>query len=286
MKLHNRTIIVFFALVVLDLAVWGTIFAARPGVPAIYFLDVGQGDSELVVFPGNVKMITDAGPDQKIIKSLEGAIPGERYIDLAVVSHVQKDHFGGFNDVLKRYRIGAFIVNGRTDAEAEAEWSALMGEIERQNIPLIVLGAGDAVRFGEARVDILSPDKNWVQSGESNDTGLVEKITLPLLTALFTADAGFEIEKYLLASGIDLRADILKVGHHGSKYSSSEEFLAAVRPAVAAIEVGKNTYGHPAPETLARLARFAGNVFRTDRDGNIKIEIYGRKLKVLTERSE
>ncbi len=284
MKLHNRTVIVFCALVVLDIAAWGTIFAARPGVPAIYFLDVGQGDSELVVFPGNVKILTDAGPDQKIVRSLENAIPGERYIDLAVVSHVQKDHFGGFNDVLKHYRVGAFIVNGRADAEAESEWNALLREIERQNIPLIVLGVGDAVRVGAARVDILSPDEDWIQSGAPNDTGLVEKITLPSLTALFTADTGFEIEKHLLGRGVDLRADILKVGHHGSKYSSSEEFLTAVRPAVAAIGVGKNTYGHPARETLARLARFAKNVFRTDSDGTVKIEAYGRKLRIITEK--
>jgi competence protein ComEC len=158
-------------------------------------------------------------------------------------------------------------------------------KIKAQNIPLVTLAAGDRVRYTENQIDFLSPDGNWIQSGELNDTGFVELVKAPAFRALLTADTGFNIEDYLVNKNIDIRADVLKVGHHGSKYSSGDAFLAAINPKVAVIEVGENNrYGHPTQETLARLAASVAKVFRTDQNGNIEIFAENGKLKVFAEK--
>ncbi len=272
-----------FFLVVLLIAVWGKILAGiSSDSPKLFFLDVGQGDAELLTLPGNVKVLTDAGPDRKITQSIKNVLGEDRYIDLAVVSHPQLDHFNGFNHLLENYNFGAFIINGR-NAETVGEWPLLLKKIRAKKIPLIVVGAGDAILYRGASIAILSPDALHLQSGELNDTGIVELVKAGPLTALLTADIDSRVETYL-ADRFDLRADILKVPHHGSKYSSSEAFLSAVKPRIAGIEVGKNRYGHPTPETLARLEAVAESVFRTDRNGTIEVEARGGKLRVYAER--
>lgn len=242
--------------------------------PRFYFLDVGQGDAEVVALPGGVTIMTDAGPDTKVLESLPKALPqGDTYIDIAIISHPQLDHFGGYNFILDHYRVGAFIYNGRSASPGNAAWSALVAKIKKKNIPLITLGEGDVIRYGNNEIDILSPDPDFAQSGALNDTGLVELIKAPPLRALFTADIGFNIESALLAQHQDLRADILKIAHHESKDASSAAFLRAVNPRAAVIEVGaKNSYGQPASLTLGEIASStSAQVFRTDRDGTISI---------------
>ena len=168
------------------------------------------------------------------------------------------------------------------DDPGVAEWAALKKKIAAKHIPLITLGAGDSVHYEENEVDILSPNAEFGESAELNDTGLVEMVKTADFRALFTADIGFNIEDWLIANVKDLHADILKVPHHGSKYASGDAFLRAVDPSVAVIEVGaKNTYGQPGAATLARLASstraefFAptkmarGNLFR---DGKLVVE--------------
>ena len=124
------------------------------------------------------------------------------------------------------------------------------------------------------------------QSAELNDTGLVELIKTADFRALFTADIGFNIEDWLVANVKDLRADILKVPHHGSKYASGDVFLRAVDPAVAVIEVGaKNTYGQPGAATLARIASSTrATVFRTDQNGTVEVYYENRKLMIAREK--
>jgi competence protein ComEC len=285
---HNH---IFAALLVaflaLDIFAWCEIFAYNvPNEAKAYFLDVGQGDSELMVFPGGMAMMTDAGPTDAVLGSLEKALPGKRYIDLALITHPQTDHFNGYNFILDHYDVGAFLYNGRDDDPGVAEWVALKEKIKEKQIPFITLGAGDSVRYGNDEVDILSPDHEFDESAELNDTGLVEMIKTAHFRALFTADIGFNIEDWLTANIKDLRADILKVPHHGSKYSSGEAFLRAVDPSAAVIEVGaKNTYGQPGAATLARLASSTrAQVFRTDQNGNVEIYYEGGALKIEREK--
>jgi competence protein ComEC len=238
-----------------------------------------------MVFPDGMTMMTDAGPTDAVIQSLGKALPGAKYIDLALITHPQLDHFNGYNFILDHYGIGAFLYNGRDDPGV-AEWGALKQKIAEKHIPLITLAAGDRVRYGAAEVDILSPDAEFAQSAELNDTGLVERVRTPDLRALFTADIGFNIEEWLIAHVEDLRADILKVPHHGSKYASGESFLRAVDPEIAVIEVGaKNTYGQPGAATLARLASSTrAAVFRTDQNGTVEISADGGRLKIEREK--
>jgi competence protein ComEC len=281
-KKHYFFAAVLVMLAVSDIFCWFQIFLDRPPFGArAYFLDVGQGDSELVAFANGVTMMTDAGPTNKVIDSLGKALPGKRYIDLALITHPQTDHFNGYNFILDRYDVGAFLYNGRDDPGV-AEWMELKNKIAAKHIPFITLGGGDSIHIAGSEVDILSPNAAFAGSAELNDTGLVEMVQTESFRALFTADTGFNIEDWLVANARDLHADILKVPHHGSKYASNDAFLRAVDPAVAVIEVGaKNTYGHPGAATLARIASSThAAVFRTDQNGTIEIFSENGKLKV------
>ena len=290
-KTKKRNSIIFalaVATIVLDGVIWHDIISARAAsVTHDYFLDVGQGDSELIVFPGNVKVMTDAGPTDQVLASLAYALPpGDDYIDLAIISHPQLDHFNGYNFILDHYRVGAFIYNGRDDDPGVAQWPALKAKIAAKGIPLITLGGGDKIFVGKNEVDMLSPNLAFDQSAELNDTGFVELIKTPEFRTLLTADIGFNVEDWLVANHIDIRADVLKVPHHGSKYSSGDEFLRAVNPRVAVIEVGaNNTYGHPGSSTLARLASSTDAlIFRTDKNGTVEVYPEGEKLKIKKEK--
>jgi competence protein ComEC len=277
---------ILFAFAASDIFVWREIFAGCPsGIARAYFLDVGQGDSELVVFPDGVAIMTDAGPTDAVLGGLAKALPGKHYIDLALVTHPQMDHFNGYNFILDHYEIGAFLYNGRDDPGVAA-WAALKQKIATKHIPFITLGAGDGVREAENEIDILSPNAAFAESAELNDTGLVEMITTADFRALFTADIGFNIEDWLMENVKDLHAEILKVPHHGSKYASGDAFLRAVDPAVAVIEVGeKNTYGQPAAATLARIASSTrAAVFRTDQNGTVGISLKDNALEIEREK--
>ncbi|HUX35466.1 MAG TPA: MBL fold metallo-hydrolase [Candidatus Paceibacterota bacterium] len=284
-KFDNLIILFFILLFAADALVWQQVaFGKNSTHPAIHFMDVGQGDSELAIFPGNVKVLTDAGPDSKITGELE-KIPAlaDKYIDIAVITHPQLDHFGGFEYLLDRYRIGAFVYNGRSDSPGVEEWTNLIKKISGKNIPLIKLGSGDAIKYTGSRIDFLSPNASLAQSQELNDTGLIEMMNFGEIKALLVADIDSATENYL-ANRFDLQADILKVAHHGSKYSASQAFLNSVKPKIAVIEVGaRNNYGHPALETLKMLSSLA-SVFRTDKNGQITITEADKKLKVFTSK--
>ncbi len=290
-KKYNTTFsaIIIIFLAALAAVVWWNIFStatARRNTHA-YFLDVGQGDSELIIFPGNIKVMTDAGPDDSVLASIEKVMPpGDDYIDLAVISHPQLDHFNGYYYMLDHYRIGAFIWNGRDDTAGVSEWPALFQKIRSKGIPIITLAGGDRIHYKDGAIDMLSPDPGFLASAELNDTVLVELVKAAGFRALLTADIGFNVEDHLLAQGIDVRADVLKVAHHGSKFSSGDAFLEAVDPKVAVIEVGaKNKYGHPAKEALARIASSTNAVvWRTDENGTIALTAENGKLKISTSK--
>ena len=283
-KINSFSAAIVIALAALLVFVWRQILFFDPATkPKLFFLDVGQGDATLLVLPGNVKIITDAGPDRKIIGSLGNVLEkGDRYIDLAIISHPQLDHYNGFNYLLDNYEFGAFIFSGRSnDAE---EWKILIDTINAKNVPLVALGAGDRVRYKNNSIDIISPGRALLQSAELNDTGLVELVSAPPLKALLAADIGFGVEKQLVANSYQIAADILKVPHHGSKYSSGLEFIGAVQPKLAVIGVGRNRYGHPTEEAVSRLSAYTEKIFRTDRNGTVEVVAEGDKLLVFTEK--
>lgn len=268
-------------LIALDLIVWYLIFFPAILVdPEFYFLKVGQGDGSLVVLPGDgsasAKFLIDGGPlNGGLGANLEKIFKADdRYIDLVFVSHPQIDHFGGLLDILKNYKVGAVLYNG--EDSNDANWKELNKIISEKNIAKIALGVRDNVIYASSTVKVLNSSGFFANA---NDSGLALFLESGGLKALFTADLSADAEK-AIASAENIRADILKVSHHGSKYSSDLTFLEKVMPKVSVIEVGKNSYGHPTKEVLNRLAEIGSQVFRTDLQGIIKIINDNGNIKV------
>jgi competence protein ComEC len=267
----SKALILLAAVAVLDALIFGQLGArAAGGRFAIHFLNVGQGDATLVTFPTGVRMLIDGGPPNgRALGELERVLPPtDRYLDLVMMSHPELDHFGGLIEVLRRYRVGAFLTSGR--AGEGAAYGELQATLAERDVPVVTIGQGDTITNARTRADMLSPTRTLLAGGATNEAGLVVELSdssagegdIPL-RALFTADIGSKTEATLLPL-TEAPVDVLKVAHHGSKYSSSAAFLSALRPALAVVEVGKNSYGHPTPEALARLAAAGAKVYRTD----------------------
>jgi len=283
---YRFVIIIVGIFILTDAVLWyGIIFDRTIAGPEIYFLDVGQGDSSLVLLPDNfshkIKILIDGGPaNGKVGKNLENIFPAnDRYIDIAVISHPQLDHFGGFIDLFEKYDVGILAVGPA--AGKGVYWEALREVIEKRKIPVIVLAAGSAITYGESRWKTISPESGTITK-DVNDMALVMKLDSGGISALFTGDIGANTEA-ALAAAYDIDVDILKVSHHGSRFSSSGAFLKKVSPLVSAIEVGKNSYGHPTEDALRRLAAVNSQIYRTDINGLIKVAYQDQQLKVFSE---
>lgn len=282
-KIENWILILMAVLVVFDALVWGEIIFNSPNVnPEIYFLNVGQGDSEMIVFPGNVKVLIDGGPNKKILENIPKILSYfDRRIDLVIMSHAQADHFGGLLEILKRYRVGAFVWSGiKNDTESFRELQKVLDE---NNILQIIIAENDKIKYQNNDLRVIYPPQNIGSIKDINDAALVLKFESKNGSALFMADIGKKIEQELAAK-YDLSSDILKVGHHGSKYSSFVGFLNEVNPKISVIEVGKNSYGHPSKDALARLADAGSKIFRTDKNGIIKLVLSDDKINVFAEK--
>ena len=253
------------------------------GKLSLYFLPVGQGDSELAVLPGEAKILVDGGPpDALVLNDLDKILsPRDRYIDIVALSHEELDHFGGLIEVLKRYKVGIFVWNGvPKDTQAARDLERV---IKEEKIPTVALAAGDSIRQEENEVKVLWPLLGAKEDkGSLNETALVLELESQGVRALYTGDIGTETEKRIVADNPDIsdNIDILKVGHHGSKFSSSANLLDAIKPKVSVIEVGKNSYGHPTADALGRLADVGSEIFRTDKDGLLKFEPIAGALQI------
>lgn len=261
----------FLALIFLNIFVWYCILTGWPsGALNIYFFNVGQGDSSLVILPGGPKMLIDGGPDKSVLHELDKTLsPTDRYIDLVILSHPQLDHFAGLISVFERYRVGAFIYNGRA-GEVQA-WQTLENVLKNKKVPIVALCVGDKITYKKNELAILSPDGASVKDAELNNTALVVELESNGIKTLFTSDIGFEVEDELV-SKYNLDIDVLKVPHHGSKYSSGVDFLNKTTPLISVIQVGKNKYGHPTEAAMNRLARVGSSIYRNDKQGAIHIK--------------
>ena len=269
-------------LLIINLVLWLAVFSGSSLNPAVYFINVGQGDSQLIVLEDNIKILIDGGPPGALAKPLADILPtNDRYIDLVINSHPELDHMGGLIDVLKNYQIGAFVGTGRKGNSPE--YHALIKIIKGKNIPYITLHEGSKIKIGESILEILSPSSAEITSANLNDTAIVAQLKTPSYSALFTGDINFSTEARL-TSKYDLQTDILKIAHHGSKYSSSEDFLDAVNPQIAVIEVGKNNYGHPTQETLNRIKEFTNQIFQTLQLGTVQISGDSTDLRINTQK--
>lgn len=264
--------------------------------------DVGQGDAILII-KGSTQTLIDGGPSgAKILSCLEKHLPfWDREIELIVLTNTDSDHMNGLSAVMHRYSVLQFATSdGVHESTALSQFIQVLNE---RHVPMEMVGRGDKVRIGgvqhesslEFRV-LWPPDPimayGAVFSSQINDTqreqllqasakrgNLNERsVVLHLLednkSILLTGDAGFQTEQSLLEYGNLPHIDLLKVGHHGSKYASSLEFLEKIRPTEAIISVGaKNRYGHPTAETLDRLKSVGTIIRRTDIEGDIELDL-------------
>ncbi|MDD5041108.1 MAG: ComEC/Rec2 family competence protein [Candidatus Peribacteraceae bacterium] len=241
------------------------------GHMTVRFFDVGQGDSALLVSPSGKTVLIDSGPDLSALEALGTALPlSKKSIDLLILSHPDPDHFTAFPEVLRRFRVGALMLpDVRND---ETPYLSLLAIAKEQGVPLVPADPHRDLDLKDGvTLDILWPP-DPAPLAEDNDNSIVLRAAFGTGSILFTGDLSVKGEEVLLASGIDVSAHVLKVGHHGSRFSSSDAFLAAVHPRLAVISVGKdNHYGHPNPETLGRLEKAGIPVRSTMGEGEIDL---------------
>lgn len=253
--------------------------------PVITFFDVGQGDAIFIEMPNGNQVLVDGGPSDVILSKLGRTLPfWDRSINLLVLTHPHADHLDGMLEVLRRYKIDVVLGSGVNHSIPEyEEWRKLLKAL---GIKVVVARAGQRVRLSsEIYLDILTPLEDFENKSLKNvhDAVVISKLVNASSTILFMGDAEKSLEYQLLFSGIDVDVDLLKVGHHGSKTSTSEEFLKQVSPELALISAGrKNRYGHPAQEVIDRLRSFGTTIFRTDEDRDIKFVSDGRHFYYLT----
>lgn len=255
------------------------------GTPlCVGFLDVGQGDSILVTCEGE-SLLVDAGPpgeDTKLLQTLRAA--GVDHLDYVVATHPHADHIGSFPELFRQIPVGVVILP-EADARAledPALYERFLSAVRVSGASVELAWPGKRYALGRAEIRVLGPR---FRSDNPNNISAVVRLTYHSVSFLFTGDAEEEEELSLLAGEEELCADVLKVGHHGSKTSSSEPFLRTVSPRYAVISCGRgNDYGHPHDRTLENLTAIGAVVYRTDRDGTVLCGSDGTTLQWVRER--
>ncbi|MCG2691776.1 MBL fold metallo-hydrolase [Microgenomates group bacterium] len=241
----------------------------------LIFCNVGQGDAILLEYK-SYQILVDAGPDNSVLSCLGKVMPfWDRKIELVILTHPEADHLTGLIEVVKRYQVGRLM---KTAAVNETpEFAALTKVIESRKVKVETLAAGDKIKLKQLNLEILWP----FNKGESfvknfNQAAVVILGQYGSFRFLLTGDIAAGEEETMLSLGSLRPVDVLKAAHHGSKFSTSQKFLEAVQPKLAVISVGKNSFGHPTPEVLARLKAIGARVVRTDLTGKIEIVTDGR----------
>ena len=265
---------------------WARAVGGPDGYLHVHFLDVGQGDSILVVAPSGRQALIDGGPDGDVVSSaLADTLPGgDRSLDLVVMTHLDSDHSNGLLEVLDRYAVGAVLSGPQPpDNEMAAQWN---DRLEQHGIAPVEVRAGHVIDLGDgAELQVLNPPQDLLFEDSNNDS-VALRLTYGDVAFLLTADIESEAEERLVGSGVELQSTVLKVAHHGSNTSTTQSFLDAVSPAIAVVSAGlDNTYGHPAPAVMERLEAAFGaeNVYRTDRNGDVEVVTDGEFIEIRTE---
>jgi len=239
----------------------------------VNFLDVGQGNATLFKYKSELNILIDSGKDVYGRKSLYKNLSFfDRNLDLTFATHYDFDHVGNFLDYFNKYNISYFFRNGK---ESKAPiYEELLKLIKKEDIKNIDLKAGDIIKIDKnSFIEILFPEEKInVNKLKDNDSSLILKLTYKNKTFLITGDASKKIESWMVEKyGKKLKSDFLLAGHHGSKTSSSEEFLRAVSPEYIIFSVGKNnSYHHPHPTVISLVDKLGIKYFRTDINGTIK----------------
>jgi competence protein ComEC len=244
----------------------------------VFMLDIGQGDSFLIEAADGKKLLIDGGRDTTVLSELSKVLaPGDNTIDVMIATHPDADHIGGLQYVLERYHVGLFLTSEvLTDTKT---FTALYKELLKEHVTSYYARRGMVITLDaihKTTFTILFPDRdttNWI----TNPASVVGRLDVYQRSVLFTGDSTSSVEHFLVQTDAqDLKSDILKLGHHGSKYSSSTEYLQAVHPVLGLISAGiNNRYGHPNVETLARLKTLGIPWISTQQKGTIELTTDG-----------
>lgn len=273
LNLRQRTL-VLVVVCVTALSAWLTPLLSAASATQSYltvtFLNIGQGDAILVETPDGVQLLIDGGPDAKVLGELAATLPWfDRTLDMVLGTHPDKDHIGGLVDVLTHYSVRTIITTENTGETMTA--ANFRKALTQEGAEIVMARAGQVYQLGASTtLTIFSPASDPSML-ESNTASIVAQLRYGDIEFMLTGDAPSSIERYLVATyGDQLRSEILKLGHHGSKNSSSDEFLAAVNPRYAVVSAGKNnTYGHPSPEAVARVTDHNIPIVSTINEGRI-----------------
>jgi competence protein ComEC len=273
------------ALAVIVVLAWLGLRGLRDDRLHVYFLDVGQGDAIFIRAPDGRQILVDGGPSPTaLLSELGDLLPfWDRDLDLVVLTHPDADHVTGLIPLLDRYRVARVLDVPQSDkAPDAAPWRERLAQL---GVPRDYARRGMRLPVGELTLTVLNPSASPLTgtASDDNNNSVVLRLDYGQTSLLLTGDAEKEAEAAMIAAGLPLRADVLKVGHHGSNGSSSAPFVGAVAPRLAVIQVGKdNPFGHPHPDVLKRLSSVP--VYRTDTNGRIEAISDGQRLWVRTAR--
>jgi competence protein ComEC len=285
------------------------------GKLTLHFLDVGQGDSTLIVFPKGTTMLVDGGGEidlsslrrrgspelsgdpENLMRPdrLDGPLEsdpfaigeivvsrflwslGHNSLDYVVATHGHVDHIGGLSQVANNFRLGQAMI-GRFPG-ANDRLSRLLAQFDRYGVPIGSISSGETYKLDDVMIEVLWPPLSPLPISE-NDDSVVLRLVYGSVSVLMAADIEEPAEQELLRRGIHLSATVLKVPHHGSKTSTSEAFLSAVNPRIGVISVGERSrFGHPGPEILERLHKRGVEVLKTGTEGTVTVETDGRLIE-------
>ncbi|MBI5019358.1 MBL fold metallo-hydrolase [Candidatus Gottesmanbacteria bacterium] len=277
------------------------LYSLPDGKLHIVFCDVGQGDAVYIRLPDGRDMLIDGGPNEKVIACLSRHMAfWDRKIDIIFLTHAEQDHLRGLMPVVSRFDVGYAVLSAVPDTSEQ--YRQLMGALDGNKVPQKRLAAGDSLTAGNVTVEVMWPPKAvtnrlrdyagvddtpvlGVSASGRNDLSLILRLRYGKFDMLSPGDAsmGIETEHHdaVLADG---GIEVLKVPHHGSKTGMTADYLDALHLGLAVISVGRNTYGHPAPEILDMLAKKNIRVLRTDQEGDIEIISDGIDWTVQTNR--
>lgn len=262
--------------------VWSAIFAQTTNFLEVHFFDVGQGDSIFIETPDKKQVLIDGGPDKTVLEKLNQIMPFyDRKIDLLILTHPDADHITGLINILDYYQVGHILTSGfEKDTAVYRKWRELINE---KSISMTIAQAGQKVILGKGIVlEILWPEQPLIGIKNANNASVVSKLIYGQAEFLLTGDIEKKIEGILLERNWNLESDILKIPHHGSKTSSSYNFIQAVSPKMAIISVGENNrYKHPHQDILERFKNTT--ILRTDKNGDILILTNGNLFNIKTE---
>ncbi len=288
-RVKSVILILLFCLLIFSLKYLSYFFDQRT---KIVFCDVGQGDASYIRIKNKMDLLIDAGPDKKIFSCLGKYMPfWDKKIELAFITHPQKDHFGGYLYLLDRYHIKKIAIIPIDNPSSS--FKKLKEKIHQKNIPLLFPVAGDQIKIFDTIIFFYWPKKDFLQSkiifknhsrfgyplDNTNNFSLIFLLEENRFRVLYTSDASpLIINSILNESKVDLlrlkNLDVLKVPHHGSRNGLTENFLKLANPKIGVISVGKNNaYGHPNKEVLDMLKAQRVKIKRTDKNGDVEIKL-------------